>query len=54
MYRVNIRKYDTIELKLIKNNYQHDQLPYQEVKTPWGNRNRKVSWNMRIKTKINE
>lgn len=53
MYRVNIKKYDTLEIKLIKNNYQTAPLPYQEVKTKWGNKNRKVCWNMQIK-KINE
>lgn len=39
-----IRKYGTSSIQLINEGYQPGHLPYQEAKTEWGNRKRKVSW----------
>ncbi|MBC7694991.1 MAG: hypothetical protein H7141_06030 [Burkholderiales bacterium] len=49
MNRIVIKKYDATEIKFIKTSYQPDHFPYQEIKTQWGQRKRKVSWNMQFK-----
>ena len=54
MNRIVITKYGTTEIKFMRESYQSDHFPYQEIKTQWGNRKRKIIWNMKFKKEKNE
>ncbi|MES2566892.1 MAG: hypothetical protein V4565_08495 [Bacteroidota bacterium] len=49
MRRILIKDNNQEEPKFIRKDYQPGALSYQEAKTEWGNKKRKVSWNLHHK-----